>query len=173
MIAQLMALDHAHKVNKLVAMMTTSGAPNLPPPSQEALAALTAVPLQRTAEAIGEIAVMAQHAIGSAPHLRNSADVIRQNAIEDFRRSDRPFGVIRQFTAIQTQPRWHERLGAITAPTLVLHGADDPLVRPAAGEDIARRISGACFKTLPGWGHDLADALSETFAAEITAFLKE
>ena len=173
MIAQLMALDHAHKVNKLVAMMTTSGAPNLPPPSQEALAALTAVPLQRTAEAIGEIAVTAQHAIGSAPHLRNSAEVIRQNAIEDFRRSDRPFGVIRQFTAIQAQPRWYERLGEITAPTLVLHGANDPLVRPAAGEDIARRIPDARFKALPGWGHDLADAMSETLAAEITAFLKE
>lgn len=172
MIAQLMALDHARKVSRLVAMMTTSGAPDLPPPSQEALAALTAVPLQRTAEAIGEIAIKAQHAIGSAPHLRNSAEVIRQNAIEDFRRSDRPFGVIRQFTAIQAQPRWHERLGEITAPTLVLHGANDPLVRPGAGEDIARRIPGARFKALPGWGHDLADAMSDTLAAEITAFLK-
>lgn len=173
MIAQLMALDHPQKVHKLVAMMTSSGAPNLPPPTQEALAALTAVPLQRTPEAIADIAVKAQHAIGSAPHLRNSADTIRRNAIEDFHRSDRPFGVIRQFTAIQAQPRWHERLGAISHPTFVLHGADDPLVRPAAGEDIARRIPAARFKALPGWGHDLADAMSDTLAAEITAFLKE
>lgn len=173
MIAQLMALDHAPRVGKLVAMMTTSGAPGLPPPTPEAAAALTAVPLARTAEAIAEIAVKAQHAIGSAPHLRNSADIIRQNAIEDFHRSDRPFGIIRQFTAIQAQPRWHERLGAITQPTLVLHGEADPLIRPAAGEDIARRIPGARFKAFPGWGHDLADAMSETLAGEITAFLKE
>lgn len=173
MIAQLIALDHPEKVLKLVAMMTSSGAPNLPPPTQEALAALTAVPMQRTPEAIADIAVKAQHAIGSAPHLRNSADTIRRNAIEDFQRSDRPFGVIRQFTAIQAQPRWHERLGAVAHPTLVLHGGNDPLVRPAAGEDIARRIPGARFKSLPGWGHDLADSMSETLAREITAFLKE
>ena len=172
MIAQLMALDHPGKVDRLVAMMTSSGAPDLPPPSQEALAALTAVPMQRTPEAIADIAVKAQHAIGSAPHLRNSAEVIRQNAIDDFHRSDRPFGVIRQFTAIQAQPRWHERLSSIKSPTLVLHGADDPLVRPAAGEDIARRIPGARFKAFPGWGHDLADAMSLTLASEITAFLK-
>ncbi|PKP81224.1 MAG: alpha/beta hydrolase [Alphaproteobacteria bacterium HGW-Alphaproteobacteria-18] len=172
MIAQLMALDHPRKVHKLVAMMTSSGAPDLPAPTQEALAALTAVPMSRTPEAIGDIAVKAQHAIGSAPHLRNSAESIRQNAIEDFHRSDRPFGVIRQFTAIQAQPRWHERLGAISQPTLVLHGAHDPLVRPAAGEDIARRIPGARFKAFPGWGHDLADTMSETLAGEITAFLK-
>lgn len=101
MIAQLMALDHSRKVSKLVAMMTSSGAPNLPPPTPEALAALTAVPMQRTPEAIADIAVKAQHAIGSAPHLRNSADTIRRYAIEDFHRSDRPLGVIRQFTAIQ------------------------------------------------------------------------
>lgn len=173
MIAQLMALDHAPKVGRLVAMMTTSGAPGLPPPTPEAAAALLAVPMQRTAEAIAEIAVTAQHAIGSSPALRNSADIIRRNAIEDFHRSDRPFGVIRQFTAIQAQSRWHERLGSVTQPTLVLHGANDPLIRPAAGEDIARRIPGARFKALPGWGHDLADALSETLAREITAFLKE
>lgn len=173
MIAQLMALDHPHKVARLVAMMTSSGAPDLPPPTAEALAALTAVPLQRTPEAIADIAVKAQHAIGSAPHLRNSAETIRRNAIDDFHRSDRPFGVIRQFTAIQAQPRWHERLGAITAPTLVLHGSEDPLVRPAAGEDIARRIPGARFRAIPGWGHDLADALSEKLAGEIAAFLKE
>lgn len=172
MIAQLVALDHPHKVDRLVAMMTSSGAPDLPPPTQEALAALTAVPMERTAEAIGEIAIAAQHAIGSAPGLRNSAETIRQNAIDDFHRSDRPMGIIRQFTAIQAQPRWHERLGDIKAKTLVLHGANDPLVRPAAGEDIARRIPGAQFRSLPGWGHDLADSMSETLAGKIIAFLK-
>lgn len=172
MIAQLMALDHPEKVRKLVAMMTSSGAPGLPPPTPEAAAALTAVPMERTAEAIGEIAIAAQHAIGSAPHLRNSAEIIRQRAIEDFHRSDRPLGIIRQYTAILNQPRWHERLGSVTQPTLVLHGEADPLVRPEAGQDIARRIPGALYKSFPGWGHDLADAMSETLAAEITAFLK-
>ncbi|MFN7164631.1 MAG: alpha/beta fold hydrolase [Hyphomonas sp.] len=172
MIGQLMALDHPHKVRKLIPVMTTSGDPALPPATPEAMAALTAVPASRTPEAIGDIAVHAQHAIGSHPDLRNSAEIIRARAIEDFHRSDRPFGMARQYTAILATPRWHERLGSVTAPTLVLHGADDPLIRPAAGEDIARRIPGAVFKAYPKWGHDLSDKMSDTLASDIVPFLR-
>jgi pimeloyl-ACP methyl ester carboxylesterase len=172
MIAQLMALDHPHKVRKLIPVMTTSGDPLLPPATPEALAALTAVPASRTPEAIGDIAVHAQHAIGSHPDLRNSAEIIRARAIEDFHRSDRPFGMARQYTAILATPRWHERLDKVTAPTLVLHGADDPLVRPAAGQDITRRIPGAVFKSYTKWGHDLSDKMSDTLVADIVPFLR-
>jgi pimeloyl-ACP methyl ester carboxylesterase len=152
--------------------MTTSGNPALPPPTPEAMAALSALPPVRTAEAIGDIAVVAQHGIGSHPDLRNSAEIIRARAIEDFHRSDRPFGILRQNGAVVAQKRWHERLGQVTAPTLVLHGADDPLVRPAAGEDIARRIPGAVFKRYPKWGHDLADRMSDTLVSDIVPFLR-
>ena len=171
MIAQLLALNHPHKVRRLIPVMTTSGAPGLPPASDEAMAALTAVPPERTPEAIADLAVAAQRAIGSAPSLRNPEESVRQRAIADFHRSDRPFGVARQYAAILAQPRWHERLGNVPHPTLVLHGAVDPLIRPAAGEDIARRIPGARFQTFPDWGHDMADAMSETLVSEITAFL--
>lgn len=172
MIGQLMALEHPHKVRKLIPVMTTSGDPLLPPATPEAMAALTAVPASRTPEAIGDIAVHAQHAIGSHPDLRNSAEIIRARAIEDFHRSDRPFGMARQYTAILGTPRWHERLASVKAPTLVLHGADDPLIRPAAGQDIAKRIPGAVFKSYPKWGHDLADKMSDVLAADIVPFLR-
>ncbi|MGA1342362.1 MAG: alpha/beta hydrolase [Hyphomonas sp.] len=172
MIGQLMALDYPHKVRKLIPVMTTSGDPLLPPATPEAMMALTAVPASRTPDAIGDIAVQAQHAIGSHPELRNSAEVIRARAMEDFHRSDRPFGMARQYAAILGTPRWHERLSGVTAPTLVLHGADDPLIRPAAGEDIARRIPAAIFKSYPKWGHDLADRMSETLLADIVPFLR-
>ena len=172
MIAQHMALDHPHKVRKLIPVMTSSGDPSLPPSTPEAMAALTAVPPARTPEAVSAIAVSTQHAIGSHPDLRNSAEIIRQRTIEDFHRSDRPFGAMRQYAAILGTPRWHERLGSVTAPTLVLHGADDPLIRPAAGQDIARRIPGAVFKSYPRWGHDLADRMSEALVADIVPFLR-
>jgi len=172
MIAQHMALDHPHKVRKLIPVMTSSGDPSLPPSTPEAMAALTAVPPARTPEAVSAIAVSTQHAIGSHPDLRNSAEIIRQRTIEDFHRSDRPFGAMRQYAAILGTPRWHERLGSVTAPTLVLLGADDPLIRPAAGQDIARRIPGAVFKSYPRWGHDLADRMSEALVADIVPFLR-
>jgi len=43
----------------------------------------------------------------------------------------------------------------LRVPTLVLHGADDPLLPVACGEDTARRIPGARFVAIPGLGHDL------------------
>ena len=42
----------------------------------------------------------------------------------------------------------------ITAPTLVIHGADDPLVPLGNGEDTAKKIRGARLEVIPGMGHD-------------------
>ncbi len=50
-------------------------------------------------------------------------------------------------------------ISGITAPTLVLHGEADPLVRVAGGRDTAPRIAQACLVTYPGMGHDLPEAL--------------
>lgn len=172
MIAQLMALDHAHKVRKLLPVMTTSGDPLLPPGKPEALAALTQVPASRTPEAIADAALAAQNAIGSHPDLRSQPDEIRARAIRDFHRSDRPFGVARQYAAILAQPRWHDRLGEVTHPTLVLHGADDPLILPAAGADIARRVPGAAFHAFPKWGHDIPDSMISPLIDKIEPFLR-
>ena len=44
-------------------------------------------------------------------------------------------------------------------PTLVVHGADDPLIRPAAGRATARAVQGARLLVFPGMGHNLPAAL--------------
>lgn len=46
-----------------------------------------------------------------------------------------------------------ERLNAVRAPTLVVHGDEDEIVPPEAGEELARGIPGAELKLLPGAGH--------------------
>jgi pimeloyl-ACP methyl ester carboxylesterase len=53
------------------------------------------------------------------------------------------------------------------APTMVLHGADDPLVPVAGGRDTAANIPGAELRVIPGMGHDLPPALYETFVETI------
>jgi pimeloyl-ACP methyl ester carboxylesterase len=58
----------------------------------------------------------------------------------------------RQMMAILASDRL-DRLGSITAPTLVVHGLEDPLVPPANGAAIARAIPGARLVELPGCGH--------------------
>ena len=46
-------------------------------------------------------------------------------------------------------------LSGITAPTLVISGEDDPLVKVRGGRDTARAVPGATLVTYPGMGHDL------------------
>lgn len=171
MIAQLMALNYPERVRSLIPIMTTSGDPSLPPGAPEALAALTEVPERRTPEAIAETAVKARRAIGSHPDIRTPDEEVRARAIAGFHRSYRPMGVARQYSAILAQPRWHERLGSITQPTLVLHGAADPLLRAAGGRDIAARIPGAEIEIYEKWGHDLPEPMMPLLVERIGAFL--
>jgi pimeloyl-ACP methyl ester carboxylesterase len=48
-----------------------------------------------------------------------------------------------------------ERLRSVTAPTLVIHGTVDPLVRPEGGKDTAASISDAKLLMIEGMGHAL------------------
>lgn len=70
----------------------------------------------------------------------------------------------------QIGAKWHGRpLARITAPTLVLHGEHDPLLRLAAAHDIAAAVPGARLRTLPGAGHFLARDVWTTYADELRA----
>jgi pimeloyl-ACP methyl ester carboxylesterase len=171
MIVQLMALNHPERVRALIPVMTTSGDPSLPPSTPEATAALTAVPEKRTPDTLADLAVKGRAAYGSHPDIRASDNEIRAAAIAAMARSDRPEGVARQYAAILAQPRWHERLASVTHPTLVLHGAVDTLIRPAAGQDIARRIPGAHIEVIEKWGHDLPDKIVPALLDRIAPFL--
>ncbi|MBM2623913.1 alpha/beta fold hydrolase [Actinoplanes sp. LDG1-06] len=69
--------------------------------------------------------------------------------------------------------RWDDdrraSLSAITAPTLVLHGSDDPLFPPAHGEALAAQIPAAQLEVVPGMGHHpfFAPGLTERIADSI------
>jgi pimeloyl-ACP methyl ester carboxylesterase len=71
------------------------------------------------------------------------------------RRSFHPAGTMRQMTAVVADSRRADELPRIKAPTLVVHGKNDPLVPVACGHDTARRISRSQFVAIEGMGHDL------------------
>ncbi len=58
-------------------------------------------------------------------------------------------------------------LAAVTAPTLVLHGTDDPMFPPAHAEATAAAIPGARLVLVEGMGHTLPAALDARLADEI------
>ena len=58
-------------------------------------------------------------------------------------------------------------LSRITAPTLVLHGEQDPLLRVSAARDIAAAVPGSRLVILPGVGHFLARDSWPRYATEV------
>jgi pimeloyl-ACP methyl ester carboxylesterase len=60
-------------------------------------------------------------------------------------------------------------LRRLSVPTVVIHGAEDPLVRPSAGRATARAIPGARLRMIDGMGHDLPRELWPLFVEEITS----
>lgn len=70
----------------------------------------------------------------------------------------------------QIGTQWHgAAISTITAPTLVMHGRDDPLIRPRAANAIASRVPSARLLTLPGVGHDIPAPVWPTVVARIRA----
>ena len=72
-----------------------------------------------------------------------------------YERGYNPAGTARQLAAILAAGDRVEQLRRITAPTVVIHGTRDRLVRPSGGRETARAIAGAQLVEIDGMGHDL------------------
>jgi len=109
----------------------------------------------------------------NGPNFLPSDDQLRQRVEELTARSDYPQGGLRQFDAILGTGSLLKFTRSITAPTVVIHGSVDPLVRIRNGRNLARVIRGARFVVVDGMGHDLpeqvwrpvVEALAENFGA--------
>ena len=158
MIAQRMAVHHAHRVKSLTLLMTTSGARHLPQPRLRVRQALLARPSSTAvADVVSHLEGLLR-TIGS-PGYRPDPARQRQRLEAAVRRAYRPAGTARQLLAIAADGDRTPLLRQIHQPTRVIHGADDPLVPPAAGQQLASQIGGATLDLVPGMGHDLPLAL--------------
>jgi pimeloyl-ACP methyl ester carboxylesterase len=66
-----------------------------------------------------------------------------------------------------------DRLGEITAPTLVLAGELDILTPPRFGHAVAEAIPGARFEVMPGEAHQPFQEVPDEFNARVDAFWRE
>jgi pimeloyl-ACP methyl ester carboxylesterase len=109
--------------------------------------------------------------IGSPGYRLNEgrvADVARRS----FARGNDPAGVARQYAAIVVSPDRSPGLRALTIPTLVIHGEDDPLVEVDGGLAIAKAVPGARLVVVPGMGHDLPQQLWPRLVDEIVTIAR-
>jgi pimeloyl-ACP methyl ester carboxylesterase len=98
------------------------------------------------------------NAIGSRG-LPREPEEIRALAALSYERDHDPAGPGRQLAAILASGDRTSELRRITAPTLVVHGTADPLVRPSGGRATAKAIAGAKLLSIDRMGHDMPRAI--------------
>jgi proline iminopeptidase len=156
MIAQVLAARFPARVTHLVSIMSTTGSRDLPAAKIDAIRAIASRP-QKGAdlESIMEYNLNVGKIIGS-PWFPNDPELVRKRVLAALDRSTHLDGMPRQLAAVMASGDRVELLKTIRAPTLVVHGSDDPLVPVEGGLHTAELIPEASLKIIEGMGHDLA-----------------
>lgn len=169
MIAQQVAIDHPDRVRSLISIMSTTGNPEVGQGKPEVTAALVTAPPPDREGAIERGVELGR--LISGPLFDES--LAREAMAMSYDRSFYPAGAAFQMAAIMSSGDRTEQLGAVSAPTLVIHGKADPLITPSGGEATAEAIPDAVLLMLDEMGHDLPrplwptliDAISRTTAS--------
>ncbi|HUP97667.1 MAG TPA: alpha/beta hydrolase [Usitatibacter sp.] len=159
MIAQNLAAGAPARVASVTSIMSTTGCRDLPSPTLRAWGALMAPPA-KTGDFEGAVKRLMKvlRTIGSRTH-PPEARYLRDLCERQVRRSYEPAGPARQLVAIAASGDRTDVVKRIAAPTLVLHGDEDPLLHPDCAEATAQAIRAgggtARVEIVRGMGHDL------------------
>nr|WP_090279203.1 alpha/beta fold hydrolase [Mycolicibacterium komanii]CRL75013.1 alpha/beta hydrolase [Mycolicibacterium komanii] len=173
MIAQVLAGRHSDRVASLGLVMTSAGTPLSSLPALRVIRLAFGAPPrdapleQRLAHEVRNVAII------NGPNFLPPTEQLERRVRELRERSDYPQGMLRQFDAILGTGSLLRYTRRISAPTVVVHGSKDPMVRPRNGRTVARAVEGARYVVVDGMGHDLPEpvwasvvgALTENFAA--------
>ncbi len=142
MIAQIVAAKNPQRVRSLISVMSTTGAPQLPPPSSQSS--------------------------GVIEDLLNSDE---ERRVELNKRGVYPSALPRQFFAISTTGDRTELVKTIQTKTLVLHGEEDALLPMAHGEYTAEVIDDSKFISFKGMAHNLPKPVMPLFVEAVGAHI--
>jgi pimeloyl-ACP methyl ester carboxylesterase len=154
-IAQLVAINHPDRVLSLTSIMSGPGGSDAVPPTPEATAVLMQLPGPSREEQIVMGVLARELLVGRG----NPFDpVVEKRKLERaYDRSHYPDGYFRQLAAVLGAGSRLERLAGVKVPTLVVHGADDPLVPVQNGRIVAAAVPGARLLELEGMGHNVPE----------------
>jgi pimeloyl-ACP methyl ester carboxylesterase len=153
MIAQTIAIRHPDRVLSLTSIMSTTGDRKVGRARRRMLPLLLSRPRPGRARNVAR-AVRVFRAIGSPGFPFDEAGV-REVAGRSYDRCFHPAGAAHQLAAILASGDRTQALGSIEAPTLVIHGTDDPLVNVSGARAAAGAIPDAELMLIDGMGHDL------------------
>jgi len=146
MIAQVVAARYPQRTRSLVSIMSTTGSPQLPPPSAEASESLLGVTTDDGAAAERREAMVA--------------------------RGFYPQSMGRQMMAVFKTGDRSDAVATITAPTLVVHGAEDALLPPPHGAHTAQLIAGSELVVYDSMGHNIPDDVLPKLLQKMTLHMQ-
>lgn len=147
MIAQVVAAQYPERTRSLVSIMSTTGAAQLPPPSAEASDSLLGVTTDDEAAAERREAMVA--------------------------RGFYPQSMGRQMMAVFKAGDRSDAVATITAPTLVVHGAEDTLLPLPHGAHTAQLIVGSELVVYDSMGHNIPDDVLPKLLQKMTLHMQE
>ncbi len=155
MIAQAFAIQYPERTLSLTSIMSSTGEPDLPQASPDAIGVLMAPRPADRASAI-DAAVQARKVLAGGGFPFDEAEA-RRLAEDAYDRSNYPDGMARQLVAIVASGGRRDALKSVKAPTVVIHGDKDPLVAYAGGMDTKDAIAGSELITIAGMGHEMPE----------------
>jgi pimeloyl-ACP methyl ester carboxylesterase len=172
MIAQIFAARYQHRTKTLAVIFSSNNQALLPPPGLKQLRAITTRPEGTSRDAIIANAVAVSKIIGS-PGYPTPEERVLADATEGYERSYYPAGIARHFSAVMGSGSLLHYDKLITAPTVVIHGRADKLMRPSGGRAIARAIRRSRLVMYDGMGHDLPEPLWDDIVGELKTTFAE
>jgi pimeloyl-ACP methyl ester carboxylesterase len=172
MIAQILAATEPDRVASLAIVMSTTGKPFSRLPAWRVIRLAFNAPAKDATEEEKLAFEVRNVAVFNGPNFLPPESELRRRVRELAERSTYPPGMLRQFDAVLGTGSLLRFSKAITAPTVVVHGSHDPMLRPRNGRAVAAAIPGARYVVIDGMGHDLpepvwrpiVETLTENFA---------
>lgn len=172
MIAELMAADYPERVLSLTCIATSSNDPTMPE-AKEAVRNYFLAP-QKQVDSV-EVYVenrMKLQKIYIHPDFINE-EKSRAFFTKFYHRAYHPDGFKRQLLAMLFTGSLVEKLKQVQAPSLIIHGNDDPCFPIEHGKQLSELLQNAEFIMVEKMGHGLPEPLCEKIVNHITSFYEK
>jgi len=174
MIGQIFAVRYPERTISLSLIMSDSGYSGLPSKDLNLLRTLLSKPpTSATPNELIHHKLKIIKSIGSKSFPGASGELVARLQKVLSRSSDDAVGALRHCAAVMATGSLKQLQLLIKAPTLILHGDEDPLIPPARSQAMAGRIRHAKFEVIAGMGHDFPSPLLARIGKSLSEHLMD